>query len=210
MTELPPPARTWDSSLDPVWAARVLGCEPRVGAVRLVCIDGPAGSGKTSLAGDLAAALTAARPQLGDVPVVHGDEVYEGWRVVADAPDRVQAFGLLAWRIRTWLLDPWRDGRTGRHPTWDWQRDRWGADTEVAARPVVILEGVGLAAAALREHAVLSIWLEADPDVRLARVLSRDGEQLRAQMTSWQHDEHEWHRLDRTRDSADVRVTTTP
>jgi uridine kinase len=175
-----------------------------------VCIDGPAGSGKTSIAADLAAALTSEQPGIGDVPVVHGDEVYEGWGVVAAAPDRVRAFGLLAQRLDTWLLDPWRDGRSGSHPTWDWHRGRWGDDVEVAAHPVVILEGVGLAAAVLRERAVLSIWLEADPGVRLARVLARDGEQLRAQMTSWQRDEDQWHDLDRTRESADIRLTTTP
>ena len=208
--ETVPTPRTPGSPLEPSWAAWVLGCRPRVGRVRLVCIDGPAGSGKTSLAGGLAAALTAARPQLGAVPVVHGDEVYEGWDVVAAAPDRVHAFGLLAGHLDSWLLEPWREGRSGRHPTWDWHAARWGADVEVAAQPVVILEGVGLAAAALRAHAVLTIWVDADVEVRLARVLARDGEQLRAQMTSWQRDEHEWHRLDRTRDSADVRLVTTP
>jgi uridine kinase len=200
----------WGWSLDPSWAARVLGCEPRVGPVRLVCIDGPAGSGKTSLAGELAAALVAARPELGEVPVVHGDEVYEGWDVVAAAPDRVHAFGLLAGRLDAWLLAPWREGRSGRHPAWDWHDARWGDDVEVATHPVVILEGVGLGAAALRANAVLTIWVDADAEVRLARVLARDGEQLRAQMTSWQRDENEWHRRDRTRDSADVRITTTP
>lgn len=198
------------SVLDSRWTARILGSKPRTGDVRLVCIDGPAGAGKTSLADDLAAALTAEQPAIGSVPVVHGDEVYEGWSVVAAAPDRVRAFGLLAQRLGTWLLDPWRDGRPGSHPTWDWHASRWGDDVEVAAHPVVILEGVGLAAAALREHAVLSIWLEADPGVRLARVISRDGEQIRAQMTSWQRDEDQWHHLDRTRESADVRLTTTP
>lgn len=41
-------------------AARVLETPPRLGGVRLVCIDGPAGSGKTTLATRLAAALAAA------------------------------------------------------------------------------------------------------------------------------------------------------
>jgi uridine kinase len=175
--------------------------------VRLVCIDGPAGSGKTTLATELAAALNAAAPNLAEVPVVHGDEIYEGWDVVASAPDRVAAFGLLPQRISGWLLDPWREGRAGRHPTWDWHTDAWGPDVEVPAARVVMLEGVGLAAAALREVAALSLWVEADPDIRLARVLERDGEQLRDAMLTWQRDEDRWHHLDRTREGVDVRLT---
>jgi uridine kinase len=175
--------------------------------VRLVCIDGPAGSGKTTLAAELAEALHEEAPSHAEVAVVHGDEIYEGWDVVASAPDRVAAFGLLPQRIAAWLLDPWREGRAGRHPTWDWHADAWGPEVEVPAAPVVLLEGVGLAAAALREHAALSLWVEAAADIRLARVLARDGEQLRGAMLAWQHDEDLWHHLDRTRESVDVRLT---
>ncbi len=44
---------------------------PTLGAGRLVCVDGPAGSGKTSLA-DAVARRTAAQ-------VVHMDDLYGGW-----------------------------------------------------------------------------------------------------------------------------------
>ena len=189
------------------WVSRILDSEPRVGPVRLVCIDGPAGSGKTTLASELATALHVAGPTPAGAAVVHGDEIYEGWDVVASAPDRVAAFGLLPQRISAWLLDPWREGRAGRHPVWDWYADAWGPDVEVPAAPVVILEGVGLGAAALRELAALSLWVEADPDIRLARVLARDGEQLHAAMLGWQRDEDRWHQLDRTRECVDVRLT---
>lgn len=174
-----------------------------------MCVDGPAGSGKTSLAGDLAAALETLLPHAGEVPVVHGDSVYEGWDVVASAPGRVDAFDLLGSRVEVWLVEPWREGRAGRHPVWDWSRGAWGDEAEVVAAPVVVLEGVGLAGARLRRHAVLSVWVEADPGVRLARVLERDGESLRDPMTSWQVDEVLWHARDRTRESADERVSTT-
>lgn len=197
------------SALDPLWPQRILDFAPLVGAVRLVCVDGPAGSGKTSLAGDLAVALESLVPQAGPVPVVHGDSVYEGWDVVASAPDRVEAFDLLGSRLEGWLVDAWSDGRAGRHPVWDWSVGAWGDEVEVAAAPVVVLEGVGLAGARLRRHAVLSVWVEADPGVRLARVLERDGESLRDPMTTWQVDEDLWHARDRTRESADVRVSTT-
>jgi Holliday junction resolvasome RuvABC ATP-dependent DNA helicase subunit len=45
--------------------------EPTLGATRLVCIDGPAGSGKTTL-GTLVAASVGAQ-------LVHGDDLMAGW-----------------------------------------------------------------------------------------------------------------------------------
>ncbi len=171
-----------------------------------MCVDGPAGSGKTTVAADLADALAAS---YGVVPVVHGDEVYEGWDVVAGAPDRVAAFALLTVRVDTWLLEPWRRGADGGHPVWDWHAGRWGADVVVPAAPVVILEGVALASRGLREHAALTVWVDADDDVRLDRVLARDGDALREEMLTWQRDEVAWHRLDGTCAAADVRIQTT-
>ena len=47
---------------------RVLAAPPTLGPGRLVCIDGPAGSGKTTLAGAVAAAAPEAY-------VVHCDEL---------------------------------------------------------------------------------------------------------------------------------------
>lgn len=190
------------TTVDPRWVERVALAAPGVGDVRLVCIDGPAGSGKTTLAAALAGAL---EPMFGAVPVVHGDELYEGWAVVAGSTDRVQAFDLLAARVDEWLLDRWRHGWPASHPRWDWHADRWGDPVEVALSPVVILEGVGLGARRLREQAALTVWVEAvDDDVRLARVLARDGEELREEMTGWLLDEAAWHRHDGTREGADV------
>jgi uridine kinase len=192
--------------LDPTWVERILAAAPSVGPVRLVCVDGPAGAGKTTL---VAALRSALEPRCGPVPVVHGDEVYEGWRVVADAPDRVTAFGMLARRVEEWLLEPWRRGVDGSHPVWDWASGAWDGVTRVPPAPVVVLEGVGLASRALRERAVLSVWVDADDSVRLGRVLERDGEALRAEMLTWQQDENAWHESDHTREGVDVRISTT-
>src|SRR3954447_22097903 len=50
-------------------AGRVLATPPTCGATRLVCIDGPSGSGKSSLAQRLAGPL-------GDPPLVQMDDLY--------------------------------------------------------------------------------------------------------------------------------------
>ncbi|CAB4954586.1 unannotated protein [freshwater metagenome] len=192
-------------AIDPSWVARVIAAPPGVGPVRLVCVDGPAGSGKTTFASAFAAALT---PHLEIVHVVHGDAVYEGWDVVADAPDRIAAFSWLATRIEQWLIDPWRLGRAGEHPVWDWHTSRWGSTQTVTCEGVVILEGVGLGSRALREQAALSVWVEADPTTRLARVLRRDGDAIGDHMRAWQSDEEVWHQIDATRDGSDLRIAT--
>jgi uridine kinase len=192
-------------AVDPRWIERILLSQPRVGEVRVVCVDGPAGSGKTTFAGRLAGALEEA---FGEVPVVHGDEVYEGWPVVAAAPDRIAAFAMLAGRIDTWLFDRWQHGYDAEHPRWDWHADAWGDPVVVPAAPVVVLEGVGLGSQPLRTRAVLSVWVDCDPALRLPRVLARDGDGLAAEMTSWQRDERVWHGLDATARGSDVTLIT--
>jgi uridine kinase len=180
-------------TLDPV-VARVRAARPTIGAVRLVVVDGPAGSGKTTVAAALAAALD-------DAPVVHADELYEGWTVVEGCADRTDAFGSLAERVSGWLLDAWEQGRPGEHPVWDWTRDRWATSPRsVPAASVVVLEGVGMAAASLRNRAVAAIWVEhPDPAERLRRVLARDGAALEEQMRRWQDEESRWFAHDGTR-----------
>jgi uridine kinase len=192
-------------ALDPRWVERISLSDPTVGEVRLVCVDGPAGSGKTTLALALADALA---PAFGDVPVVHGDEVYEGWAVVAGAPDRIAAFAALGARLERWLLERWRHGWDGEHPRWDWYADAWGDSVVVPVSPVVILEGVALGSRLLRAGAALTFWVDADDDVRLDRVLARDGEAIRTPMQGWLRDEAAWHLLDETAESADIRLRT--
>lgn len=199
-----PSGGTAHDGVDPTWVARVAAGPPGAGGTRVVCVDGPAGSGKTTLAAALADDLAA----LGPVLVVHGDDVYEGWPVVAGEPDRVTAFATLANRLRRDLLDAWARGRTVEVPRWDWYAGAPGHPVRATPPATVVLEGVGLAAAPLRELASLTVWVEADAVQRRARVLARDGDAVAGELDSWQRDEAEWHRLDGTRAAADVRVST--
>ena len=57
----------------PRWSSTLAAARPAtLGTGRLVCVDGPAGSGKTTLGAELAERTGA--------QLVHGDDLMEGWR----------------------------------------------------------------------------------------------------------------------------------
>jgi uridine kinase len=165
--------------------------------VRVVCIDGPAGSGKTMLSAALADELTASGAP---IAVVHLDDLYEGWAQPLGMP--------LSARVEAWLLVPWRDGLPGRYPRYDWGQERFTEWHEVPVPSVAILEGCGSAARAIRARASLVVWIEAAQSVRLARGLERDGVALTDAWLHWQQTEQEHFAADGTRAAADVLLTT--
>ncbi|WP_182113681.1 MULTISPECIES: uridine kinase [unclassified Actinotalea] len=172
-------------------AARVLAAAPGLGPVRLVCVDGPAGSGKTTLAGDLAEALGA--------PVVHLDDLYEGWSGLDRVWDRVEAQ----------LLAPLAAGRPARYQRYDWEAGRFAEWRDVPVARALVLEGCGAAPAAVGARASLVIWVEAPADVRLARGLARDGEAMRDEWLRWMGREAVHFAREGTRERADVVVDGT-
>jgi len=175
-------------------AARVLRAAldrpPTLGAGRLVCIDGLAGSGKTTLARALAA-------QAPEALVLGTDEMLEGWRGLPGLGRSVEA-----------LLRPLAAGRPGHWRRWDWYADAWAETRTVEPGPLLVLEGVGSAAAAYDELITLLVWVEADRDVRLARWLARDGEAMRPHWDTWLADEEALHAREDTRARADLVLRT--
>lgn len=168
--------------------ARVRASEPRLGAVRLVCVDGPAGSGKTTLAGRLGGELGA--------QVLHVDDLLEGWGGLEGMWPRLQE----------WVLEPLAAGRPGRYRRYDWSAGEFAEWHDVPLADVLVLEGCGSARRAVDGLAVLRVWVEASPEVRLARGLARDGEAMRPQWLTWMRDEAAHFAVEETRARADVRV----
>ena len=176
-------------------AARVAASPPRLGDTRLVCVDGPAGSGKTTLAGALRPALVQ---QTGwTVPLVHMDDCYRGWTGLDDE---------LVARVTAQILDPLRAARTGRYQRYDWGRSRFEEWHEVEPAPALLLEGVGSAPLAFRSWISLLVWVEAGEEDRLSRGLARDGHTLAPLWRRWMLLEAEFAAAHRTRERADIIV----
>ncbi len=178
---------------------RTLAAPARLGPARLLCIDGPAGSGKTTLA----AAVLSAVPPGTSVAVVHLDDVYPGWRGLAEGVRRADRD----------LLAPLARGEPGRYRRYDWvvgAEDGW---CEVDPVDLLVLEGVG-AGSVQTAHISLLVWVEAPPEVRTERGIARDvallglhdDPQLRSRWRQWTDDEAALYARDRTRDRADVVV----
>ena len=169
----------------------VAAAPARLGHTRLVLVDGPAGSGKSTLAERLAAALGC--------PVLHGDDMYEGW---SGLPTLWATLG-------EQVLEPLARGERARFRRWDWSRGERAEWIEVLAADALVIEGVGVAGRRAREYASLCVYVEAPLEVRLARGLARDGEGMRDEWLCWQAAEAPILLAEGTREAADVVVDGT-
>jgi uridine kinase len=177
-------------------ARLVRAAPPRLGGRRLVLVDGPAGSGKTTLAARLGEALGA--------PVLHGDDMYEGWT----------GLGTLWAVLGEQVLEPLARGGSAAFRAWDWERSERGRVIEVAegdgtGADALVVEGVGVAQRRARPYASLVVYVEAPWEARLARGIERDGEAMRADWERWQAEEANFLEAEGTRAAADVLIDGT-
>lgn len=165
---------------------------PTLGEGRLLCIDGPAGSGKTTLAAAVAALEPAA-------VVVHTDDLLDGWGDLPGLPARLEA-----------LLAPLGRGEPSSYLRYDWVAGRYAGSVPVAPGPLLVVEGVGAGCRATAPWRTTLVWVSAPDDLRLARGLARDGAALEPQWRRWLVDEAAHFRAERTADRAEMRVETGP
>ncbi|MCL1872268.1 MAG: AAA family ATPase [Promicromonosporaceae bacterium] len=164
----------------------------------LVVIDGPAGSGKTTLADQLAERLGDGAG--GSAQVVHLDDLYEGWESGPDGG---------AERLAAWVLEPLAQNLPGVYRRYDWSSGEYAEQHEVRPAPFVVVEGCGAGAHTIAGHPHLLFWVEAPDAERLRRGLARDGEANRAHWLAWMDDEAKHYARERTRERADVRLDGT-
>lgn len=169
---------------------------PTFGAGRLLAVDGPAGSGKTTLA-------TAARASLADrgmsAATVHMDDLFEGWEGLR--PE-------LAERVERQLLGPLSAGHGARWRRYDWDAGRFDGWVDQPAVDVLVLEGCGSGARPYAPYLTLLVWVEAARATRLARGIARDGEPVRPRWLAWMELEAAYFAEHRTRERADLRIAS--
>ncbi len=159
--------------------------QPTLGPGRLICVDGPAGSGKTTLAEELAS--------LSGAPVVHMDDLFEGWGGLAHVSDQLDT-----------LLPPLASELAGSYRRWDWPAHRWAETVVVPPVPLLVLEGVGSAPLAHAALITVLAWVEVPYDLRVARGLARGGVGVAEHWRQWAVDEQQVFTRERTRERADL------
>ncbi|MET7762632.1 hypothetical protein ABZS86_11045 [Streptomyces sp. NPDC005355] len=149
-------------------ARRLRALPPSCGAVRLVAVDGHAGSGKTTFAGRLAAAL-------GGAPVLHTD----------DFATHEELFGWTG-RLHEHILAPLARGAAAWFAPYDWVERRFAATRRrLDPAPVVLLEGVGSGRRAVRPHLAHLVWMDLPDLASWHRGQLRDGPELSAFWDGW-------------------------
>ncbi|WEO98625.1 hypothetical protein A6P39_033855 [Streptomyces sp. FXJ1.172] len=169
-------------------AARLRRLPPSLGPVRLIGVDGHAGSGKSTFAGHLAA-------ELGGAPVLHLDDIASHEQ-------------LFAWtgRLMTQVIHPLARGESGHYTPYDWRARAFGAPRPLPAAPVVLLEGVGAGRRALRPHLARLLWMELPRGESWTRGRRRDGMEQREFWDGWVEAEHAHFAEDPSRPHADLLV----
>ncbi|MET9853040.1 hypothetical protein ABZY57_08850 [Streptomyces sp. NPDC006450] len=175
------------SSLQPL-VREILALPPSLGPVRLVGIDGHAGSGKTTFAGALAEAL-------GGVPVVRLDDV----------ATHEELFGWVG-RLRAQVLDPLAAGRAAHWEPYDWVERRFGPERVLEPGPVLLVEGVGAGRRALRPYLARLLWMETPRAKSWGRGRNRDGRELSDFWDGWERAELAHFSDDPSRPFADTLV----
>ncbi len=176
-----------------VWAAQMK--PPSLGTARLVCVDGAAGSGKSTLG----SAVRDVAAGLGTVGLVRSDDLLDGWGGLPEAGVTLQRD----------VLTPLSQGRPGRYRRYDWHAARFAEEVAVQPVDLLVVEGVGSWRGAYASWVTTLVWVDAPADLRLARGLERDGEALRAEWEQWMVSEERLFRRERTREHADLVVDGT-
>jgi uridine kinase len=170
----------------------------------LVAFDGRSGTGKSTVAATVAAALDAA--------VVEGDDFYAGgtraeWS--SWSPEERAAHCIDWRRLRREALEPLLAGHTTSWHPFDWDEMTGLADAprRCHPRPIVILDGVYSSRPELSDLVGLSVLFRVPDDVRERRILARDGDEFDPEWQAlWDSAERFYFEQIRPSDSFDLTV----
>jgi uridine kinase len=161
---------------------------PTLGSRRLICLDGPAGSGKTTWAAGIAQLAREAT-------VVHMDDLYPGWSGLPEVEAQLEG-----------LLRPLAEDQPGAYNRYDWVAGEFAERVLVDPAPLLVVEGVGCGAARVADLVTLLVWVDAPEQLRMERGIARDGDAFAPHWEQWAVDEAQVFASEGTRERADVRI----
>jgi len=169
---------------------------PKCGESKLITIDGPAGSGKTTLASQIAQAIG------GEITVIHMDDLYNGWERALT--------GELTSLLKNQLLPGVASGRNFHLPKFDWLIHKYDEPQLYHSSSITIVEGVGSGQRIMRSSTSVAIWIEVSMELGLERVLERDGFEIEAQIKGFKRAELKHFADEQTKAAADHQLYGAP
>jgi uridine kinase len=160
----------------------------------IVLIDGRAGSGKSTFAEKLQQQLF--RDGESAPRVIHMDAIFEGWDGLSLGADYLLRF----------ILNPLARGETASWQDWSWVRNERSTWREFSGGTPLIVEGCGSLNERSKEHADISIWLEASEEVRRERWLNR--ERHLDKFDFWAAQELDFYAREKSQSLADLVIKT--
>ena len=163
-------------------AERILELVDKGNSTPIVLIDGRSASGKTSFAKQLQNLIF----QRGESAprIIHMDDLYAGWNGLQAGSDYLQRF----------ILGILSIGSTASWQEFDWAAgERSGAWREFEGGTPLLVEGCGSLSAANAELANLTIWLEAEADLRKTRWDQREPQSHQQFWPIWAAQEEEFY-----------------
>lgn len=166
----------------------------------VVLIDGPAGSGKTTLANLIREALF--QNELPVPKVLSMDDLYPGWEGLR------QGANYLVDKV----LTPLSRNQTANWQNWDWAENRRGGNDvgnghrSFEPGGILIVEGCGSLSQASKPLANLSIFLQRDEKARRAAIKDRDGNRFDEFWEIWLSQECEFYEIENSEALADLMV----
>jgi uridine kinase len=163
----------------------------KCGECIVITIDGPAGSGKTTLAKDL-------ESELNSVHTIHMDDLYEGWSSTLTSQLTLKLLN---------ILESVKNQGEVIYSPFDWGTEKIEPEIRILGPKYLIIEGVGSGQLAIRNSVSLALWIEVPDHLGLARVIERDGPAVAHYMPAFLVAQNIHFEKEGTKKSADYRLS---
>ncbi len=175
-------------------SSQVLELIDRGNQTPIILIDGRAGSGKSTFAEALQRQLF--RDGESAPRVIHMDNIFEGWDGLALGSDYMVRF----------ILQPLARRETASWQDWSWVKNQRSSWREFSGGTPLIVEGCGSLSERSKEHADISIWLEASEETRRERWIQR--ERHLEKFDFWAAQELDFYAREKSQSLADLVIKT--